>query len=273
MFEDIELKVPFNHDILQATDEDGTAIGPLFIEVSGTVQPLKLIEGEATNFNRDSTLFLIAEVKKRLDILLDSDKPRTLAELRDRMSQRRGNMKKMWCDIAKELSKCFGFIFDVDKVRRKWQTLVDGYKNYIDNQSRTGAAKSKFEFKDQMEELIGDRHDIRPIVTATAGGVTVHRPEDTLLDETEPLSTCSDTEESVSHARPAAGSNATRPKKAPKKKADKFAQLLEHMRETDANLIAAFNESSNTFERVAMAMVGALRPVSRSDSPSPSVQK
>jgi hypothetical protein len=58
----------------------------------------------------------------------------------------------------------------------------------------------------------------------------------------------------------------TKPKKTRKKKVDKFAELLEHMKETDTNLIAAFNESSSTFERVAMAMVDALRPSTRGDS-------
>jgi hypothetical protein len=101
----------------------------------------------------------------------------------------------MWLEIATELSKAFEMVFDIDKVRRKWQTLTDGYKCFVDNKQKTGSARTKFEFAEEMDELLGSRHDIRPVVTGTPAGIAVHRPND--LEDTLPDSS-SDVEETVS---------------------------------------------------------------------------
>ena len=44
------------------------------------------------------------------------------------MSLKRGDKKKLWQIIATKLSKDFFLWFVTDKVRRKWQGLVESYK-------------------------------------------------------------------------------------------------------------------------------------------------
>ncbi|ELT96502.1 hypothetical protein CAPTEDRAFT_216034 [Capitella teleta] len=156
--EDVEMKIEVSHDVCQTVD-NGEALGPLFVKIDENPVPVIVIEQKAVGFSRDQTLFLLSQMSAKVDILFDGGKARSMAELRDRLSARRGGMKKFWLDVASTLSKAFSLIFDAEKVRRKWQTLCDGYKNYVDNHNKTGSARSKFEWKDQMEELLGERHD------------------------------------------------------------------------------------------------------------------
>jgi hypothetical protein len=103
IFADIEFKEHFPYDIQQAMGEDSQPIGPLFYEKDGAVEHIKLIEGEAQAFDRNSTLFLITEVKKRIEVLHDSAKPKSIAELKERITKRKGKSRMMWVEIATEL--------------------------------------------------------------------------------------------------------------------------------------------------------------------------
>jgi hypothetical protein len=184
--EDVEMKIEVSHDVCQTVD-NGEALGPLFVKIDENPVPVTVIKQKAVGFSRDQTLFLLSQMSAKVDILFDGGKARSMAELRDQMSARRAGMKKFWLDVASTLSKAFSLIFDAEKVRRKWQTLCDGYKNYVDNHNKTGSARSKFEWKDQMEELLGERHDVRPVVTASAAGVWVHRPLEMEMDSDDPV--------------------------------------------------------------------------------------
>ena len=107
-----------------------------------------------------------------------SSLPTSMQQLQERIRTGRGKKKFLWGAVAGKLTEEFGQYFDAGKVARKWQTLIDGFKHAKDNNTSTGKAPMRYQFYTQMEELLGGRHDINFPVTATAAGVTVHRPEE-----------------------------------------------------------------------------------------------
>ncbi|ELU09959.1 hypothetical protein CAPTEDRAFT_185170 [Capitella teleta] len=112
--EDVEIKIEVTHDVCQTVD-NGEALGPLFVKIDENPVPVTVIKQKAVGFSRDQTLFLLSQMSAKVDILFDGGKARSMAELRDRMSARRGGMKKFWLDVASTLSKAFSLIFDAEK--------------------------------------------------------------------------------------------------------------------------------------------------------------
>jgi hypothetical protein len=85
-----------------------------------------------------------------------------------------------------KLTREFQELFEWEKVGRKWQTLVDAYKKVIDNNNSTGRGTTKFQFFEEMGELLGSRHDINFPITGTAQQVTISRPEEVETAPTSP---------------------------------------------------------------------------------------
>ena len=111
------------------------------------------------------------------DFIKDNEEmPTTMVELERRIKNGKGKKKNLWKDFAELLSCKFDRTFDFKQVARKWQTLVDGYKKAVDNNKSTGRGPSKFAWFDEMNELIGGRHDINLVVTGTQNGIIIHRP-------------------------------------------------------------------------------------------------
>ena len=73
------------------------------------------------------------------------------------------------------MSEAFKMEFSVKQVTRKWQTLIDGFKAAIDNNNSTGKGRSRFQFLEEMNALLGDRDDINFLVTIDSQSVLVHR--------------------------------------------------------------------------------------------------
>ena len=84
--------------------------------------------------------------------------------------------------MSQQIAKSFNVNVTPKQVKRKWQTLMDGFKKAIDNNSETGRGSSKFVFLKEMTALLGDRPDINFVVTGTATSVQVHRPEALTLE-------------------------------------------------------------------------------------------
>ena len=91
--------------------------------------------------------------------------------------QARGQKTIFWKDLASKLSNQYKMEFEHVKVARKWSTLEEGYKKVLDNNNSTGRGVMKFQFYEEMDQLIGDRHDVDYPVIGTAKVVTVRRPE------------------------------------------------------------------------------------------------
>ena len=112
-----------------------------------------------------------------------NDRPKSIAELDRKVRLGRGRKKALWTEISEQLSVKFGKLFQAKHVGRKWQTLVDGYKKAVQNNSTIGQAPSRFAWLKEMEEIIGSRHDVNFTVTATQYGITVHRDDESEQSE------------------------------------------------------------------------------------------
>ena len=84
--------------------------------------------------------------------------------------------------MIQQIAKSFNVNVTPKQVKRKWQTLMDGFKKAIDNNSETGRCRIKFVFLNEMTALLGDRPDINFVVTGMATSVQVHRPEAITLE-------------------------------------------------------------------------------------------
>ena len=69
-----------------------------------------------------------------------------------------------------------GQIFSAEKVSQKWESLETKYKKSKRKGDSTGQGRCYFEFFDEMDSILAAHHDIEPVVTGTAAGITVHRP-------------------------------------------------------------------------------------------------
>ncbi|CAL8406387.1 unnamed protein product [Arctogadus glacialis] len=102
--------------------------------------------------------------------------PRSLQDLSQRLKLARNSKKLLWEEIAGKLTDHFKHTFPPDKVARKWNTLVEAYKNFKDHNSSTGRGPAKFQFYTEMDDLMGGHHDIVFPVVGTDMGLDVRRP-------------------------------------------------------------------------------------------------
>jgi hypothetical protein len=175
----------------------------------------------------------------------ENELPRNMQELNNRLHFGKGKKKHMWEAVTEKLSCDFHEVFEVQKVARRWQSLIDAYKNVKDNNVASGRGTVKFEFYTEMGELIGARHDIAPPVTGTANGIAVHRPAEL---ETEGI-------------RPSVPTTPSSARKR-KRKSDGEDSLLEYFKESDAaqkefqtDMLTQMKDSQQSFERMFMAIL------------------
>ena len=76
----------------------------------------------------------------------------------------------MWKDIANQMEKS-GYKYNWKQTREKWKNLKKMYTKHKENRGpkATGQKKLKeFEFFDELDEILGKRHNIEPVVLATS---------------------------------------------------------------------------------------------------------
>ena len=197
---------------------------------------------EATSFTKDQVLFIISTMEEHLS----GDKPKSIMDLEKKIRCARSSKKQLWEEVASKLEEQFHMHFNPTKVGRKWTTLVDGYKRARDHNNSTGRSPLRFMFFDEMQSLIGDNHDIAPVVTATAAGVVVHRPDELGMG---------DGEESPAK-------KATRPKKKNQEK----NSLLDYLEERDKKedeyrreVLQSMQNSQASFERMFAGLIDVLK--------------
>ena len=63
--------------------------------------------------------------------------------------------------------------------------MENGYKKAVHDLGASGRGRSNFEFYEEMDSLLGDWHALRPPVTASSKGVTIHKPNALKFKPTE----------------------------------------------------------------------------------------
>lgn len=127
-------------------------------------------------FNRDQTLFFIDLMRKYLETE-DRGLPKTLKEVNSRLKSARSNKKNLWKETSEKLSSHFSESFCPEKVARKWNTLVDGYKKIKDTNRSMRQGPIRFQFFREMDDILGGHHNVVFPVVGTSAGVDIRRPE------------------------------------------------------------------------------------------------
>lgn len=127
-------------------------------------------------FNRDQTLFFIDLMHQYLETE-DGGLPKTFREVNSRLKSARSNKKNLWKETSEKLSSHFSESFCPEKVARKWNTLVDGYKKIKDKNRSMGQGPLRFQFFREMDDILGGHHDVIFPVVGTSAGVDIRRPE------------------------------------------------------------------------------------------------
>ena len=184
--------------------------------------------------------------------------PTTFQEMLEKIKLGKGKQKGFWVERAAELTNQFKLQFNFEKVARKWQTLTTAYIKARQKNSSTGNDPSKFEYISEMEELIGARHDISFPVTASASGITIHRPDQVDLERKEydeaatsaPLPPCS---KKMRMTPSSCGK---------KRRAGVSGELMEMWRKSDEQALEAqkqmlgvIKSGQESFERMFMALL------------------
>ena len=162
--------------------------------------------------------------------------PTSIYDLQRKIDLGRGKKNQLWSEIFKKISLHFNIFFDPKKIARKWQTLFDGFKKANDLNNQSGNGPTRFKFFNEMNDLVGYRHDVNAPVTGTAKHITINRPEES------------------STSAPARSESA--PKKR-KRKSDDDA-LLTYLRESDAQAAERQRELVLHMQNTEKAMLGIL---------------
>ncbi|KAG5281498.1 hypothetical protein AALO_G00072920 [Alosa alosa] len=122
---------------------------------------------ENESFSRAQTLFLIDLMRQHV-ITEGEGLPKTLEEMNGRLESATADKKRLWEDIANQMSSHFLEYFYPDKVATKWSSLVQGYKNVRDRDRLTGQRNSMhFQFYSDMDELLEGHNEALPVVVVT----------------------------------------------------------------------------------------------------------
>ena len=85
----------------------------------------------------------------------------------------------MWGEIKDQLNERSGSSFSIEQVEGRWKTLVAAFKRHKNDQNSTGRDRKDFEFEDQMEDILGNRHDVLPVCVIASGlsNQSSHEPQ------------------------------------------------------------------------------------------------
>jgi len=75
---------------------------------------------------------------------------------------------KVWIDITDQL-KGMGFHFTEKQVKNKFHYMQNKFKKMVDANNTSGSGRNKWEFFEDMNDLMGDKPNVRPLnVTETS---------------------------------------------------------------------------------------------------------
>ncbi|XP_021363126.1 dentin sialophosphoprotein-like [Mizuhopecten yessoensis] len=70
--------------------------------------------------------------------------------------------KGLWEEIKNIINKSTNSSFTTTQVEGRYKTILAAYRKYKDNMKKTGAARKDFQFRTEMDEIMGDSHSITP---------------------------------------------------------------------------------------------------------------
>ena len=76
--------------------------------------------------------------------------------------------KNVWATITRDMNKA-GYNYTQNQIENKWKTLLRSHKAIVDNRKQTGGKRKTFQYFEEIQNIVGKRHDITPplIVSST----------------------------------------------------------------------------------------------------------
>ncbi|XP_036144063.1 trihelix transcription factor GT-2-like [Monomorium pharaonis] len=71
----------------------------------------------------------------------------------------------LWQKITESMQR-YGYNITLIQVENKYKSLERSYKNMILNNNKTGRARISCPYETQLTELMGHRHNIRPLAVS-----------------------------------------------------------------------------------------------------------
>jgi hypothetical protein len=76
-----------------------------------------------------------------------------------------------WQKVSQLLKERIGCVRSKEVCKNKWGRLKKDFLKWKSQQSQTGEARVPFKFRDEMEDLLGDKHHVQPKVLLSATGI------------------------------------------------------------------------------------------------------
>ncbi|XP_043483445.1 uncharacterized protein LOC122511939 [Leptopilina heterotoma] len=91
------------------------------------------------------------------------------------VSQRKlKTLKHMWKLISEEMA-IHNYHITATQAENKMKTMDTAYKNMISNNKRTGRGRATCNFEDDLNDILGKKHNIVPLVISSSSGLTVRK--------------------------------------------------------------------------------------------------
>ncbi|PJE77462.1 hypothetical protein CI610_03616 [invertebrate metagenome] len=102
--------------------------------------------GRATIFNRAQTLMILLLYLER----------------KHKFGSVVYKKKTLWFEITEKLNTHFKTTFTAGQVEGRWKTQLAAYRQYKDDQNKSGNSRKEFPDEAEFTEILGDRHDLEP---------------------------------------------------------------------------------------------------------------
>ena len=175
-----------------------TFVAAVTTEPLTVTQPTASRTESTTTWSRAATLHLLQLVKA------------SYSRLTDKITKNR----QVWTDVAADIQQHLPGVSD-SQCDQKWRNLKQHVKKYLDNQKKTGRGRmNRPDFHDEVLDIIGSSHTIRPLRTYEAGSTASSTDVAAVSDlDTAPTQTTAEPTPSTSAAPSEPSTSAERPRK------------------------------------------------------------
>ncbi|XP_074028929.1 uncharacterized protein [Leptinotarsa decemlineata] len=114
------------------------------------------------------------------------------------------SLRRLWQLLAELMKSKYGVNVTPSQCENRWRVLERNYKKLIDNNNKTGRGRIHFEFEKEMEEILGHKKSVKPLMLLSSesvcGLIETNKEEkqagevsmQTIDNEEESMNTCQD---------------------------------------------------------------------------------
>ncbi|XP_033729909.1 uncharacterized protein LOC117319180, partial [Pecten maximus] len=136
---------PTDHDLPDPASDFPDPTSDLLDPASDLPDPA-FDNGRATIFNRAQTLMIL----------------QLYLERKHKFGSVVYKKKTLWFEITEKLNTHFKTTFTAGQVEGRWKTQLAAYRQYKDDQNKSGNSRKEFPDEAEFTEILGDRHDLEP---------------------------------------------------------------------------------------------------------------